>query len=229
MIVLGIETSGRTGSVALGTPDGMLAQHTFPEGARHARDIVPAIARITSQAGVSREDIDGVAVSEGPGSFNGLRIGVACARMLAFALGWRCVGIPSLEVKAWNVEPDRADTVCPVLDARRDRVYGTVFTWDGAWRDRTGVMCLAPDELAASVPDGALVFGDALHAYPEAFAGDRVRKGPADLRTGRAEVVVRLGLRRFEAGGAVDPMCLVPKYHRLTQPEEKLAGGWPTG
>lgn len=229
MIVLGIETSGRRGSLALCEGEQALASFTFPKGKRRARDIVPAVHSIMQEAGMVRSDVLGVAVSEGPGSFTGLRIGVACAKTLAYALGWRCVGIPTLEVKAGNVElEERGDLrfTCPVQDARRGRVYGSVFEWQDGWKDTTGVLCLEPEALADAIPPGALVFGSGILAYPEVFqAGARFRMGKPELAVGRAKVVARLGAERFHAGTDVDPMELVPRYHRPTAPEEKLATG----
>lgn len=232
MIILGIETSGDFGSVALCDEEAVLAAYAFPEGARHARDIMPAIDGLVKEAAVGKGDISAVAVSQGPGSFTGLRVGVTCAKTLAYALGWRAVGIPSLEVMARNVTADAAGEcrfTCPVLDARRAKVYGTVFEWDGdRWRDTTGVLIEAPDELAARIPDGALVFGSGVRAYPEVFSVGRVRVGDEGLAVGRAEAVARLGLRRIRAGEEADPMRLVPHYYRVTEPEEKLrarAGG----
>jgi len=86
MIMLGIETSGRTGSVAVCDDGDVLASWTFPEGARRGRDIMTAVDRVVSEAELERRDISAVAVSEGPGSFTGLRVGVACAKTLAYAL-----------------------------------------------------------------------------------------------------------------------------------------------
>ncbi len=227
MIVLGIETSGDRGSLALRSGEGVLASFRFPGGGRRARDIVSALDRIMEQAGLARTDVHGVAVSEGPGSFTGLRVGVACAKTLAYALDWRCVGIPTLEVKAWNVDPHEGAGcrfTCPVQDARRGRVYGDVFEWDDGWKDTTGVLCVAPRALADAIPAGAVVFGSGVRAYPEVFLEEgRFRAGGPGLDVARAETVARLGMERLRAGRDVDPMQLVPRYHRPTAPEEKLA------
>ncbi len=224
MIILGIETSGRRGSVAVCEDGRPLASYAFPEGGRRARDIISAIDHVVAQARLDRRDVRAVAVSEGPGSFTGLRVGVACAKTLAFALGWRCAAVPSLEVKAQNVEPDRHDCrwTCPVLDARRGRVYGTLFRRAEGWEDTTGVLCVRPGELAERLPEGTLVFGDGVRAHPEVFSENRLRTGPEHLAAGRAEAVARLGAERIRRGLDVDPVQLVPRYYRLTAPEEKL-------
>jgi tRNA threonylcarbamoyladenosine biosynthesis protein TsaB len=224
VIALGIETSGRTGSVALCDGTRLLAAHTFPEGARRARDIVPAIDRIMQEAGLPGDGVDLVAVSEGPGSFTGLRIGVTCAKTLAWTLGWKCVGVPSLEVLVQNVPGgDGLRWACPTRDARRDRVYGTVFAWrDGRWTDTTGVLLLPAAELAERISDGAAVFGTGARAYPEALGAERFRHAVPGWEAGRAEAVCRLGIERVRAGAGPDPMELMPRYYRLTEVEERL-------
>ncbi len=226
MIMLGIETSGEVGSVALCRDNEVLAAYILSEDARHARDIVPAIDRVVARAGVQKHDIAAVAVSQGPGSFTGLRVGVTCAKTLAHALGWRAVGVPSLEVLARNVRGGGdVEFTCPILDARRDRVYGTLFRWaDSRWRDTTGVLILSPQELADRIPEGGLVFGTGVRAYAEVFAGGRFRVGEPSLEVGRAEEAARLGLMHIEAGQDVDPVQLVPRYYRVTEAEEKLQG-----
>ncbi|MHC4592729.1 MAG: tRNA (adenosine(37)-N6)-threonylcarbamoyltransferase complex dimerization subunit type 1 TsaB [Planctomycetota bacterium] len=231
MIVLGIETSAEIGSVALCDEDGTRAAYTFPEGARHARDIVPAVDRIVKDASIGRSDVGAVAVSQGPGSFTGLRVGVTCAKTLAYALGWKAVGIPSLEVVAQNVVPDsegRPELTCPLRDARRERVYGTIFEWDGeAWQDTTGVLIREPAALAEMIPVGALILGTGVRAYPEVFETGGFHIGDRSLEVGHAEAAARLGLREVQAGRDVDPMALVPRYYRLTEAEEKLQAGAP--
>ena len=227
MIILGIETSGRTGGVALCDDRRELAAHAFAEAHRRARNIMVAIDDVVRRAGMERRDIGAVSVSQGPGSFTGLRVGITCAKVLAYALGVPVVGVPSLAVQAENVDPAEhggCRAACPVQDARRARVYGDLFEWDGRrWTDTTGVLLKGPRELADLLPAGALVFGTGVRAYPDVFTAERFRLGLEELADGRAEVVARLGLALLHAGRAVDPARLVPCYYRLTEPEEKLA------
>jgi tRNA threonylcarbamoyladenosine biosynthesis protein TsaB len=224
MVVLGIETSGVVGSVALCDEERTLAAFRFPEGARHARDMVPAVDQVVREAGLTREQIGAVAVSQGPGSFTGLRIGVTCAKTLAYALGWRAVGVPSLEVLMQNLRARAAgDHACPVRDARRQRVYATLFRWDGTrWRDTTGVLLVAPEELVERLPEGTLVFGPGVRAHADRFSSGRLVGGARELEVGHAEAVARLGMEKLRAGEAGDPMALMPLYYRVTEAEEKL-------
>jgi tRNA threonylcarbamoyladenosine biosynthesis protein TsaB len=228
MIIVAIETSCRIGSVALCDQGQLLVSYAFPEGVRHARDIMPALDSVVSEAALERSDVDAVAASVGPGSFTGLRVGVTCAKALAYGLGWDIVGVPSLEVQVQNLEPAPGRWACPVLDARREHVYGTVFRWEaGSWRDSTGVLIRTPADLANAIPPGACVFGTGVEAYPEVFAADRFEVCDPAFGTGRAEVVARVGLRMLNQGHRDDPMTLVPQYYRLTQAEERLEAGEP--
>lgn len=223
MIVLGIETSSRIGSVALVDEGAALASYSFPEGARHARNIMGGIETVMSEASVSKTDVDAVAVSQGPGGFTGLRIGVTCAKTLSYVLGWRVVGVPSLEVQVQNVSPRPGQIVCPVQDARRQAVYGTIFEWRGeAWADTSGVLLFAPDELAERIPDGSFVFGSGVVAYPRIFSTPRFEVGDAALAEPTATAVAALGLRMLRDGVESNPMSLVPLYYRPTAAEENL-------
>ena len=230
MLVIGIETSGRRGSVALCRDEETLHVIRFPGTARHARDIMTSVDDLLRAAGVDKHDVDAVAVSEGPGSFTGLRVGVTCAKTLAHLLGWQAVGVPSLEVLAQNVDAAECGctATCPLRDARRSFVYGTVFLLeDGRWVDKTGVMAGEPQDVLARIPPGAFVFGSGVKAYPDVFDargpdGKRIlRVGPEKLDEGRAEEVARLGLLRIRAGGAVPAMQLLARYYRQTEAEEK--------
>jgi len=227
MLILGIETSGAVGSVALCEEESVLGHHRFAQGASHQGNIVQAVDSLLRRTGTDRRSIGAVAVSEGPGGFTGLRVGVTFAKMLAYALQRKAVGVPSLEVKVYNLDPSAADAreyACPVLDARRSCVYATVFRREAnRWRDLTGVLVLPPQQAAESIPRGALVFGSGVRKYPASFPSDRFQVGPDELEEGRAEVVARLGLSRIRQGEDVSPMALVARYYRPTAPEEKMA------
>jgi tRNA threonylcarbamoyladenosine biosynthesis protein TsaB len=224
MIVLGIETSSRTGGVALRDDSGTLSEHVFPQGVRHARNIMEGVDTVLRNASADKRQVDGVAVSQGPGSFTGLRIGVTCAKTLAYVLGWRLVGVPSLHVQVRNVEPREQQVVCPVQDARRGAVYGTLFRWRaGSWQDTSGVLIMEPDGLANRLPQGAFVFGSGVTAYTDIFAAPRFEVGDPSLAQPLAREAAALGHEMFSAGQETDPMELVPRYYRPTAAEENLA------
>src|SRR5437016_2738225 len=105
MRALGIETSGTVGSVALVEDGRVLAEETFAKGLRHGQALVPAIGRALAAAGVGKRDVDLFAVGTGPGSYTGLRVGIATAKTLAFALGKPLFGVPSFDAIARAIPP----------------------------------------------------------------------------------------------------------------------------
>lgn len=230
MVLLGIETAGRRGNVALWDADRsrVIGSYRFPEGPSHARDIVPAIDETLTEAGLRKEEIDAVAVSRGPGSFTGLRVGITCAKTMAYILQWQTVGVPSLEVLVQNVEPREYDarTACPLRDARRGAVYGTLYRWeDQMWKDQTGVVLASPEEVRRQLPEGTVVFGSGLRAHREAFIESpdgSLIEGPESLEEARAEEVARVGARMIRAGKSVTPFELEPRYYRRTAAEDNL-------
>jgi len=171
------------------------------------------------RAAVSWEAVDGLAVSVGPGSFTGLRIGLSLAKGIAFAGQTPIAAVSTLEALAWAAEPIPGETVWAVLDARMREVYAAAFerTATGLVR-RTADEALPPDELAPRIPASALVIGDAPQAYPVlATTGARVL--PFATHHPRGGIVARLGGAILRAGGAADVGTLVPTYVRPSQAE----------
>jgi len=215
MKVLGIETSGERGGVALLEDDRVLAVRRFTEGMVHGREIAPALRAMLLDLGLSPGALDLVACDIGPGSYTGLRVGLAAAKGLAFALGKPLVGVPSLDALA-EAARGRARLLCPVLDARWGQIYGALYE-DGR---RTGEFRAEPPEaFAARVPPGALVFGDALETYGELFR--HRSQAPRELWDPRPETIALLGGRLHRQGLCGDPAALVPLYLRPTEAELK--------
>ncbi len=177
------------------------------------------LERALADAAASWNDVDALAVSIGPGSFTGLRIGLSMAKGVAFASGAPLVAVPTLEALAWAAEPAPGDLVWAVLDARMREVYAASFTRTPAGLERsTDDEALAPDALAARIPASALVVGDAVDAYPAlAAVGARVR--PFTTHHPRGGIVARLGAARLRAGEAADVGTLEPAYVRPSQAE----------
>ncbi|MFP4027667.1 MAG: tRNA (adenosine(37)-N6)-threonylcarbamoyltransferase complex dimerization subunit type 1 TsaB [Candidatus Brocadiia bacterium] len=225
MLILGIETSGRSGSLALCEDGSPLATYRFSEGPQHAREIMPGVDDIVRKSDLKRRDIDVVGVSQGPGSFTGLRVGITCAKILAYLLSWKAVGIPSLEVLVQNVDPKEhgVEFACPLRDARRGAAYGTVFKWEAdRWIDQTGVLLDEARQLAKKIPEGTLVFGSGVEAYPQVFAVPRFIPGPPEYAEGRGECAAVLAQEMAEKGLDIEPMELNPRYYRPTQVEESV-------
>ncbi len=129
MLVLGIDTSGKTASCALCTEDTVLAQNTFVTKLTHSQVIMPMCKKMLADAGKTLSDIDGFAAVSGPGSYTGLRIGIAAVKGLCFGLEKNCAGVSALMSLAYNFKgaiPVNS-LICPVMHARQDLVYNALF------------------------------------------------------------------------------------------------------
>ncbi len=216
MNVLGIESSGTRGGVALLEAGRVRGTRLFEKGMVHGRDIAPSIRSLLDELGWTPEAVDLIACDIGPGSYTGLRVGLAAAKGLALALARPLIGVSSLDAMA-EAARDQARILCPALDAKWEQIYGAVYI-DG--RRTTDYLAEKPDAFAARVPKDAFVFGDALDAYGGLFR-DIVR-GPRELWDPRPDMVALLGQRLHEQGVRHDAATLVPLYLRPTEAELKF-------
>ena len=216
MNVLGIESSGARGGTALLIDGEIRGVRIFEKGMVHGREIAPSIRSLLDEAKVEASAIDLIACDVGPGSYTGLRVGLAAAKGLALALGKPVAGVASLDAVA-DAARDLAPIICPALDAKWGQVYGAIYR-DG--RRETKLLAEKPAAFAARVPKDGLVLGDALDAYGEIFRDHP--QGPPDRWDPRPETIARLGLRDFERGVRHDAATLVPLYLRKTEAELKF-------
>lgn len=231
MRILAIDTSTAIGSVALLEASTPVAQVSEAVPQRHLEWLAPALQRLLAQVGWQPGRIDAVAVATGPGSFTGLRIGIATALIWARVQDVSIVGIPTLVAMAMNVKA--SGLICPMLDARRGEVAAALFRRDGTL---TGVMdaVLAPvDDLLARLPSGSpIVFtGDALARYASrvrARRPDAVVIAPEE-QPPLALAVGQLACGRLSDGERDDPYRLRPIYVRPPTDRGELRENWIKG
>lgn len=229
MKILALESSATAASVALCQGEVLIAQSFLHTGLTHSQTLMPMAQRLLADCGLAVGDLDLIAVAAGPGSFTGLRIGVAAAKGLAWAAQLPCAGCSTLEAMAWNLA-GFSGQVCAAMDARRHQVYNARFQVDGTaprrlTPDRAIALADLIEELKGCdtpqlvVGDGAQLCYDALTA-----AGIPARLAPPNLRQQTAWGVARQALELARTGQTVSPEALVPVYHRLSQAErERLA------
>lgn len=126
MNILALDSSGLVASVALLTEEKIIGEYTINHKQTHSQTLLPMLSNLVEQLGVELKEIDFIAISEGPGSFTGLRIGAATAKGLGLALNRPLVSVPTLEAMAqqlWGV----SGNICPIMDARRNQVYTGVY------------------------------------------------------------------------------------------------------
>lgn len=232
-LLLAIESSGRSPSVALLRGDELVAEEQGMPGRTGAESLLPCVDAVLAQAGVALDSVGAFAVSIGPGSFTGLRVGVATVKGLAFGTGHPVAPVPTLGALARAAAGDcgarPGDAVVALLDARRGEVYAAGWRLEdekgevAAMEPAEGVY--TPEELAPLLPanawlagEGVALCGEAL----EALARNGVRLGP--LTGPRARDVGALGRRLVDRGKAVRAADLLPRYVRRAEAEVKRTG-----
>lgn len=214
MRILAIETSGPVGGVALLEDERVLGERIFETGMVHGRELAPSIARLSEENSAPLATFDLVAVDIGPGSFTGLRVGLAAAKGLCLALAKPILGIVSLDALA-EAARGRGAVICPVLDAKWDQIYGALY----APHRVSEIYGEPPEEFVKRVPLEAVVLGNALDKYRGLF-GARTTLGP-EFAHPRPSMIGRLAARDFAAGRRDDARTLVPLYLRPTEAELK--------
>jgi tRNA threonylcarbamoyladenosine biosynthesis protein TsaB len=221
--VLGIDTATRHASIGLCEDNEILIERTDKATRSHATSTLPLIEAVLGEARIGIGDVDAIAVSSGPGSFSGLRIGLSVAKGLACATGARLVGISTLEALA-HVARHRTGTVCPLLDARKGELYAACFdvSPDAVHRRWNDTVTTA-EALVTRLPIPCVIVGDAEAAYGS-FLRSRLKSGIEflcfDEYGPRGGVVAKLGAEAVRAGQAVDPIQLEPVYIRPSEAEQ---------
>jgi len=216
-----IETSSSIGSVATVASGRPVDERHFKKGMVHGRDLLAELDECVRSSGWEKSDIELVAVSVGPGSYTGLRVGVAAARALAYALRVQVMAVCSLDVIAEN-GPRTADHVAVVVDARRGQVYGAYYANVGfSFFREEGPVVASPEEFAERLPRPVFVLGDGLGRHREAFTGRGIEHLPEAMWRPRAVNVGLLGEKAYLIGERTEPSRLLPMYLRLPEAEEK--------
>jgi tRNA threonylcarbamoyladenosine biosynthesis protein TsaB len=227
-LILALETACRRPSVALLRGREVLAEVDAPEGRTGAESLLPGVDSVLRRASATLRDIEGFAVSIGPGSFTGLRVGVATVKGLCFGSGRPVAEVPTLAaVCAGAATTD--EPMVAMLDAQRGEVYAALYRAAGpdtlpeAGDPVMGVY--TPEELAPRLPERCRLVGEGL-----AVCGERLRElgGPqivlGEPRAARAVDVGRLGQLLLARGEAVSAAALAPRYLRRAQAEVDRTG-----
>ena len=229
MKILALESSATACSAALWGEDGLIAQNFQNSGLTHSRTLLPMARDLLKNCGTSLEEVDVIAVAAGPGSFTGLRIGVATAKGLSWGADKACAACSTLESMAWNLAHTGLD-ICAVMDARRNQVYNARFSSANGkltrlFPDRAISLEHLAAELKISGKTQLLVGDGAVLCYTTLKGmGLDVRLAPPHLQFQSAWGVARCGLELARQGLLTDAAGLAPNYHRLSQAErERLA------
>lgn len=224
MLMLGIDTSGKTASCALCSGGGILAQYSVVTVNSQSRILMPLVKRMLEDAGVSVEDIDVFAAVNGPGSYTGLRIGIAAVKGICFAAGKKCAGVSSLNALAYNFRGTDS-RVCAVMHARQDLVYAALFdTFAGGEVKRlTEDRIVALDELIGILGEYSrdrriICAGDHAEQTAALYGGEEITAAPPAMNTPLGSSVC------FAAadGEIIPPEMLEARYLQVTKAEKDL-------
>ncbi len=227
MNILALESSATACSAALCRDGALVAQSFQNSGLTHSRTLLPMVHDLLRNCGERLEDVDLVAVAAGPGSFTGLRIGVATAKGLAWPGDKDCAPCSTLESMAWPLAHMAGKVIVCAMDARRNQVYNALFRASGEGLER-----LAPDravsleELAgelARYPEEKIVVGDGALLCYNSLNGrvPGLALAPVHLRLQSAWGVARAAEELAARGELVKGGDLTPVYHRLSQAERE--------
>lgn len=228
-LLLAIDTATACSSVALISGDvhdgELIASLKLNSKLTHSRRLLTGIDWLLGENSVDFADIDGLAVGLGPGSFTGLRIGMATVKGLATAMDKPLFGVSTLDALALCCPGDKP--LCVLLDARKKEVYRRWYQPDaqGVYRSHGNIQALSPDELVSEVSEPVLMVGDGLFAYGEIFCkipGDLVTIAPLPLNYPSAAATGFLCCEQLYKGDTMDLESAVPMYIRASDAELSL-------
>ncbi len=230
MLVLGIETATMTGGVALVNDEQIISEYTLNVRTTHTARLMPALDQILRDSSVDKREIDGIAISLGPGSFTGLRIGMATAKGLALGLDIPLLGVPTLDALAGNI-PFAAYQICAILDAKKKEIYYSLYRYSGEQagsplQRQVPYQVVSPDKLVSQIDEKTVFLGDAVGAYGDFISenlGELALFAPDAQRFPRAATVAEMGLAKLKAGEHLDVAFVEPIYIRASDAEMSLA------
>jgi tRNA threonylcarbamoyl adenosine modification protein YeaZ len=216
-MLLAIDTSTDTASLALVQDSQVLAELTWRCEQNHSVELLPRLADLLGRSKSNLQSINSIIVAKGPGSFNGLRVGVSTAKGLAFSLGIPIVGISTLEVEAYQ----HAETnlpICPIFNAGRGEIAAAIYQMkDNEWRQIIGEHITTVETLCSQITTKTLFCGE----FVAAIAGELRKRlkqraiiSSSTARLRRAGFLAELGQQRLAAGNYDNPATLNPLYLR---------------
>jgi tRNA threonylcarbamoyladenosine biosynthesis protein TsaB len=225
MKVLGIDTSTSCGSVGLIDEESIIAEYLLNIPVTHSERLLVTIERLLKETHLAVGDLDGWAISLGPGSFTGLRIGVSTVKGLALATRKPVAGVSTLDILA-NQIPFTPYLICPILDARKGEVYASFYRYGegNELKRESDYLAIKPQDLIKKIRERVIFIGDGVRTH-----GDYLRKilqslaifAPHSLNFLHGSGVARLGLELLRKGEDLDLATFTPLYVRPSDAEIK--------
>jgi tRNA threonylcarbamoyladenosine biosynthesis protein TsaB len=223
--ILGIDTSTPWGSIGLIDGDQILCEYSLNGKVSHSARVLKSIDRVLGDSEVPIGNVDGFAISIGPGSFTGLRIGVSVVKGLAFATGKPVVGVSTLDALAQNARYFPYLT-CPLLDARKGEVYAALYrnTEKNVPTRFTPEMAIKPDDLLEGIDEKVLFLGNGVYIYGDLIRrklGNMAHIGGSFFNFVHGAVIAQMGGPHLEKGQYLNLEEFTPRYLRKSEAELK--------
>lgn len=221
MKILTIDTSTTTNSVALTVSGRLLAEYLVNPDRNHSSSLMCGLDTVLRNSGFSVDDLDAIAVSRGPGSFTGLRVGIATAKGLAIASGKPVVAFSSLAMLAMNL-PYAAFPVCTLFDAKKNEVYAALYRCSALPESLVAECVVPPVDFLAQIRVPTMFVGSGALRYRDLIVetlGELAIFAPAVCHQPRASAGALLAADLFARGELVSAAALVPSYLRASEAE----------
>ena len=224
---LAIDTSTDTAGISLVQDNEVLAELTWRCGQNHTTQLLPQLAHLLNQTGTNLQSLNCIIIARGPGSYNGLRVGMSTAKGLAFGLGIPIIGINTLETEAYQ-HAETGLPICPILNAGRGEVATAMYhKKDNVWCQLTPEHITTIEALCSQITTATIFCGELTPLITtqlrEQLKQRAIIPPPASLLR-RASFLAELGQRRLEAGSFDNPASLQPIYLRrppITKPKHR--------
>jgi len=225
MITLAVDTATKTESVALLKNTTILGESFLNVGKNHGETLLPEIMALMERNSITIDEIDLFAVTLGPGSFTGLRIGASTVKGLAFTMGKPVEGVCTLDALALNVS-DVAMMICPMMDARKKEVYAALYkpSGDSFPEKIVNETVSDPEHFVKNISENVMFLGDGALLYRDVISAilpDKAYFASEHLNYVRASSVGLIGLKKFYDDEIMNLLTFTPQYLRVSEAEAK--------
>jgi len=222
--ILALDSTAEVSSVCVCEGERLVCEITVNTGNTHSQTLLPAVEQTLRMAEMSVNDIDVFACSTGPGSFTGVRIGVATVKGIAYGKNKPCVSVSTLEALAYNLIGNNG-LISPVMNARRSQVYNALFKCENGYlarlcEDRALAIAELDEELSNKT-EPIYLSGDGYEITEKGFNRTKLSYVPERQRYQSAYSVAQIALRKYETGEYINDAALVPIYLRPSQAERE--------
>lgn len=221
-VLLTIQTASPAGSLALSRGDQLLAEINLDVRKTPTEWLLQSVDDLLAITDLKKKDLDAIGVVRGPGSFTGLRVGLATAKGLSIALGCPLLAISSLQALAMQIPFSRLP-VCVMMDARKQEVYTALYNWEAGYPNPVcEERVIKPEKLLSDITGEVLFVGNGALVYRSLIVrqlGGRAHFAPAFLNLARAGAAAVLACREWQSGRTLSADALLPIYLRPSEAE----------